>query len=324
MTRSKEVPAASGPSRAPASEPGQTGARYSIRVTSRLTSIEIDTLRVWERRYGFPRPERTSGGSRVYSEADVEVLRLIRRALEHGYRPGEVVGKSREELVQLVLVTSQAPPAPSKSPTPTVASLLATVAREDVTALRGELRQAATVLGPKGFLVEVAHPLSVRVGDLWAEGKLEVRHEHVLSECLSTQLQLLAAGYEDRPTAPRVLLATLPNERHGLGLEMVAVYLAVSMATPVLLGVDTPPEQIVRASHSHAVDAVGLLVTQASDPRETAQHIRWMLGELPRRVSIWVGGAAGPDVVVRNDAFRVVSTWADLDEAIAALPWRTT
>ena len=164
LTRSKEVPAVSGHGRAPASEP-QTGARYSIRVTSRLTSIEIDTLRVWERRYGFPHPERTSGGSRVYSEADVEVLRLIRRALEHGYRPGEVVGKSREELVQLVIVTSQAAPAPSKSPTPTVPSLLATVAREDVTALRGELRQAATDLGPKGFLVEVAHPLSVRVGD---------------------------------------------------------------------------------------------------------------------------------------------------------------
>lgn len=69
------------------------GAQYSIRVTSRLTAIELDTLRMWERRYGFPRPQRASGGSRVYSESDVESLKLIRRALENGYRPGEVVGK---------------------------------------------------------------------------------------------------------------------------------------------------------------------------------------------------------------------------------------
>ena len=61
-----------------AEEPGQ--ARYSIRVTSRLTSIQLDTLRMWERRYGFPRPERTPGGSRVYTGADVDALTLIQRA----------------------------------------------------------------------------------------------------------------------------------------------------------------------------------------------------------------------------------------------------
>ena len=80
--------------------------RHSIRVTSRLTSIELDTLRMWERRYGFPKPERSEGGSRVYSDSDVESLKLIRRALELGHRPGEVVGKPREELMKLIAATS--------------------------------------------------------------------------------------------------------------------------------------------------------------------------------------------------------------------------
>ena len=296
-------------------------ARYSIRVTSRLTAIELDTLRMWERRYGFPRPERTSGGSRVYSESDVESLKLIRRALEQGYRPGEVVGKPREELMQLILVTSQAP-SPGTGAAPTTASILAALGRDEIAVVRAELRQAAVVLGPKRFLIEVAHPLSVRVGELWAEGKLEVRHEHVLSECLSAQLRVLMSAYDDRAGAPRVLLATLPNERHGLGLEMVQVYLAVSQITPVLLGVDTPPEQIVKAARSHAADAVGLLVTHASDLEATAKQLRWMLAELPRRVAIWVGGSAGPDVEIHDDALRIVPTWADLDAAIATLRTR--
>jgi len=205
-----------------------------------------------------------------------------------------------------------------------MAALLAALGREDLAALRAELRQAAVVLGPKRFVVEVAHPICVRVGELWADGKLEVRHEHVLSECLSTQLRVLMSAYEDRTGAPRVLLATLPGERHGLGLELVEVYLAASQVTPVLLGVDTPAEQIVKAARSHQVDAVGLLVTQASDLKATKKHVRWMLGELPRRVGIWIGGAGGPDLAIHDDAVRLVGNWAEADEAISTLAWRIT
>ncbi len=321
-TRSpRPVEGAEGQERAESAGRGE--ARYSIRVTSRLTSIELDTLRMWERRYGFPRPERTSGGSRVYSEADVEALKLIKQAMDRGYRPGEVVGKPREELTRLVVVASHAP-SHTATATPTMATLLAALGRDELALLRAELRQAAVMLGPKRFLVEVAHPICIRVGELWAEGELEVRHEHMLSECLSAQLRVLRSAYEERPGAPSVLLATLPNERHGLGLAMVELYLAVSQVTPVLLGVDTPAEQIVKAARSHAVDAVGLQVTQASDLKATKSHVRWMLGELPRRVRIWIGGAGGTELGIRDDAVRVVGTWSELDEAISTLPRRAT
>jgi len=299
-----------------------------------MTAIELDTLRMWERRYGFPRPERADGGSRLYSDAEVESLKLIRRALELGYRPGEVVGKPREELLQLVFSTSEAPvratttaAVPSRATTeamPTVGSLLAVLTRDDVSALRTGLRQAAVALGPKRFLMEVAHPMSVRVGELWAEGKLEVRHEHILSECISAQLGVMMSAYEERDGAPRVLLATLPNERHGLGLEMVQLYLAVSQVTPVLLGVDTPAEQIVEAARMHRVDAVGLLVTQASDLEATRKDLRGMLAGLSRRVGVWIGGRGGADLRLHDNALRTVGTWGDLDSAIASLARRAT
>ena len=320
-TRSARAARSARPVEATSAEAGPDAAKYSIRVTSRLTSIELDTLRMWERRYGFPRPERTSGGSRVYSEADVEALRLIKRALEQGYRPGEIVGKPLDELTQLVLVASEAP---SRAATaiPTMTTVLGARGRDEVALLRAELRQAAVMLGPKRFLAEVAHPVCVRVGELWADGKLEVRHEHLLSECLSAQLRVLMSAYEERPGAPRVLLSTLPNERHGLGLAMAEVYLAASQVTPVFLGVDTPAEQIVKAARSHAVDAVGLLVTEASDLKATKSHIRWMLRELPRRVRIWVGGAGGAGLGIDDGAVRIVATWGEMDEAILTLAGR--
>ena len=150
------------------SEPQE--ARYSIRVTSRLTSIELDTLRVWERRYGFPRPERTAGGGRLYVREDIEALRLIRQALQQGYRPSEVVGKPSSELVRLLTETSGTPVAVARV-APTVGTLIDAIRRDDLAALRAELRQAAVLLGPKRFVVEVAHPACVQVGERWAKGQ---------------------------------------------------------------------------------------------------------------------------------------------------------
>jgi cobalamin-dependent methionine synthase I len=178
------------------------------------------------------------------------------------------------------------------------------------------------LLGPTRFLIDVAHPLIVQVGDLWADGKLEVRHEHLLTECLSGHLRVLMSSYDERPGAPRVLLATLPKERHGLGLEMVQVYLAVNQVVPILVGVETPTEQIVKAARRHVVDVVGLLVTGASDLQATAKQLRWILAELPRRVGLWIGGSAGPDLTIRDDTLRIVTTWRDLDGAIATLTRR--
>jgi methanogenic corrinoid protein MtbC1 len=297
-----------------------------------MTAVELHTLRVWERRYGFPVPGRTGGGSRLYSDSDVESLKLIRRALALGYRPNEVVGRPLNELMQLVLATPElraiTPGTPKRvampmTITPTVRSLLDAVQRDDVRTVRAELRQAAIVLGPKAFLTDVAHPLCVRVGELWAEGNLEVRHEHILTECVSAQLAVMMAAYEERDDAPRVVLATLSGERHGLGLEMVQVYLAVSQVTPVMIGVDTPAEQVVKAARAHDASAVGVLVTHASDVPSTRKQLQRLVSELPRRVSVWVGGDGG--AAFRGDeAFRVhvVGDWCELDDAIAALPGR--
>jgi methanogenic corrinoid protein MtbC1 len=238
--------------------------------------------------------------------------------MKQGYRPNEVVGKPRNELMQLITSVANSPPFATDAE-PTIAALMRALRNDEVSKLRAMLRRASIVMGPKNFVMEIAQPICVRVGKLWADGELEVRHEHMLSECLSSQLRLLIAAYEEQAGAPRVLLSTLPNERHGLGLEMVELYLAISHVSPLLLGVDTPPEQIVKAAREYAVDAVGLLVTGASDLKVTAKHVRWLLAQLPRGVSIWIGGGTGRELGIHNEALQVIGNWSDLDSALAIL-----
>ena len=296
------------------------GGGYPIRITSRMTGIEPGTLRMWERRYGFPRPARTGGGSRLYSEGDVQALLLIARAIEEGYRAGDVVGRSLPELERLF----SAPPTASRSgpasgTSPTVDSLITALLRDDISTLHADLRHVAVLLGPKRFVTDVAHPASIRVGELWEAGELEVRHEHLFSASLSTQLRMLLGAYEDRSSGPAVLLATLPGESHGLGLDMIALYLAVHGATPRLLGIDAPSDQIVKAARGYDVAAVGLSVMPSCDPVTTAEGVRVLLAELPRRIALWIGGGGARKLHLTDDGLSMVTSWPDLDAALARL-----
>jgi len=271
---------------------------------------------MWERRYGFPKPERNESQVRVYTDADIERLVLISRALKAGFRSGEVIHRGPAELRGL-LATSAHSELENDRHTPTIESLLALLLQDNPEGLRDELRRSVALHGPKQFLTDVAAPLVEQVGLAWATGRIAVRHEHLLSQVLSNKLRELLAAYDARSSGPVVLLTTLSDEQHGLGLEMVALYLALEGATPRLLGVNTPPDQIAEAAVALSADVVGVSISEASDLALTEAHLRRVLGSLPNRIALWVGGKQARKLTLRHSRVRQVVTWSDLDEAVA-------
>src|SRR6187200_3531359 len=84
-------------------------AGYPIRAVSKMTGIGIDTLRAWERRYGAVTPTRDDRG-RMYTEADVERLRLLNGAVERGHSIGRLAGLSNDQLTELCAAGRAVPP----------------------------------------------------------------------------------------------------------------------------------------------------------------------------------------------------------------------
>lgn len=306
------------PEREFAALPAKGPQGYSIRVASKLTGISSDTLRMWERRYGFPKPVRNGSQVRVYTDADIERLVLIARALKAGFRSGEVIHRTADDL-RALLASSGRSEAETERRTPTVASLLGHLIEDDPEALRDELRRSVTLLGPKHFLTEVAAPLIEAVGEAWASGRIAVRHEHLVSDVLSSKLRLLLSAYEDQPTGPTVLLCTLSDEQHGLGLEMVALYLALEGVTPRILGVNTPPDQIAEAARGLGARVIGVSVSEAAEIALTEAHLRRLLGALPSGTELWVGGKQARKLALRDARLHQIVTWAELDHAVARL-----
>jgi methylmalonyl-CoA mutase cobalamin-binding subunit len=290
---------------------------FGIGAVSQMTGIDEHTLRVWERRYGFPHPERSAGGTRLYSSADVQRLKLIRLALARGHRPREVVGRDMAALEALV---GQSAPIPSDPGAPSPAeidSTLAALRRDDVNGVRAALRDLAILHGPRGFVSKVAEPLLAKVGQLWRMGELQIHQEHLLSQCLSTQLRILGSLHENI-NGPVVVLATLPGEQHGLGLEMVALYLATAGVSPRVIGVSTPTDQIALSAHAHQAAAVGLSVSASADRVIAASEIRDLGSRLPRPTALWLGGS-GATGLPSIEGARIIADWKDLDKAIRDL-----
>jgi len=248
-----------------------------------LTGLSVDVVRVWEKRYGFPEPVRLPSGHRRYREADVHRLRLMAAALARGHRPAGLVPLSNEALRELAGPTVQAR-------SEAVEEILEVLEAMDAPEVRRRLHAIHQAKGLDIFLCEVVSPLLAEVGTRWAEGRLDISHEHLLTEILEDLLRELRQGFRPSPGAKRVALATLPGERHRLGLLMAALVYASRGAEVTLLGTDQPLASLEAAVRALGVETLGISVSLVGGGEFSRQLLLELRERLPASVQLVVGG----------------------------------
>jgi methanogenic corrinoid protein MtbC1 len=275
---------------------------FSIAAVERDTGLSKDVLRVWERRYGFPAPERDANGERRYPAAQVRRLRLIKRLLDQGHRPGRLLQLPAEALDSLLppapaaAVTAR-PVEPSATPAPVpmaadvaLDALVDLVRRHDAERFLLAMRQRLARQGVSGFVQDTVAPLAVAIGTAWEDGALQVFEEHLFTE-LTGRVLRQALVTVPGGAAPRVLLTTLPGEPHALGLLMVECMLALEGAQCVSLGPQMPLADIARAAAAHRADIVALSFSAAFPTRQAAGLLAELRATLPAQLALWAGGS---------------------------------
>lgn len=268
----------------------EVDAGLGISSVERETGLSKDVLRMWERRYGFPQPVRDGNGERLYTPAQMAKLRAIKRLMDVGMRPGRIVGLSLAELN--ALADTHAPARVEAAPPAMERDVLALVRAADVGGLRDALAIALARQGLQRFALETIGPLNHAIGAAWIRGELDVFEEHLYSE--ETQSVLRAALHRlPRPrNGPRILLATLAGEPHGLGLLVAEAALAAEGARCVSLGTQVPLEEIRRAAAAHRSDVVALSFSSAFPLRQAGDALATLRRQLPPAVALWAGGEA--------------------------------
>ena len=300
----------------------------SIGAVERDTGLSKDTLRVWERRYGFPAPDRDGLDERAYTVDQVEKLRLIKRLLDAGHRPGRIVPLPYAELLGLNVGSNLAAAhAQAHDSAPGLADLqgyIALIRRHDARGLRASLTRALSRTGVASFVTQVVGPLNGAVGDAWIRGQMEIFEEHLYTEAVQVVLRQAIAGIPEAApeSAPRVLLTTFPGEPHGLGLLMAEAMFALEGCACMSLGVQTPLWDTVLAAQAHRSEILALSFTGCMNPNQVFDGLVELRRKLPAHVRIWAGGSAP---VLFRRRVEGVDPLASLDEVAEGVRrWRQT
>lgn len=272
--------------------------RHPIRVVAERTGLSTDVLRAWEKRYGVVEPGRSDSGQRLYSDADVDRLLLLRRATDAGRPIGRIAELTPAELRALVeedeaartrrerVLAAAVEPAAETF----VATALERVRELDASGLDATLVQAALHLGAQVFLEEVAAPLLRRIGEDWHRGALRTAHEHMATGVVRRVLSWILWTSRNG-TAGTVLMATPAGAVHEMGALLSAAAAAGEGWRVVYLGADLPAEDIARAARDAGADLVALSIVYPRGSHDLGAELRLLRRELAPSIGMVVGGA---------------------------------
>ena len=313
---------------------GSAAALLPVRVVLRRTGLSADVLRAWERRYGAVRPARSAGGRRLYGDAEVERLVLLKRLTSQGHSIGQVARLTTAELASLVERERRQANQPDDTAgdvalheaerdaqatmaTDAVHAALEATARLDAAGLERGLRRTALSLGPLPYVTSVAGPFLRQVGERWHDGVMSVAQEHLATASTRAALQWIVSTLRPPIGAPCVVVATLAGERHELGALMSAAVAAGVGWSPLYLGSDMPAAELAAGARSARAAAVAVSGVYGS-AEVLGNEVERLRDALPAGVPVFLGGAAYEAVAARLTRLPAVHVVA-VDAFAAAL-----
>ncbi|HVE53998.1 MAG TPA: cobalamin-dependent protein [Ramlibacter sp.] len=291
-----------------------------IAAVEQSTGIARATLRIWERRYGFPQPGRDPRGERSYPGDQVEKLRLMAQLMARGHRPGRLVQLDAGQLTALAQPGPGQGGALRQARAPVDDPVIPLLRDHDASGVSSLLESSIRAHGLGGFITGRMAAMNVNVGLAWARGDIEVFEEHLYSEIVQNLVRRELGRLQSAPQGPRVLLATLPEEGHTLGLLMAQAMVALEGCPCTSLGARVPVQQLAKAARAFGADVVGVSFTASMNPSHVLRGLDQLRGDLPPEVAVWAGGSSPVLARHRSAGVHVMPHIADVPPAVAR--WR--
>jgi DNA-binding transcriptional MerR regulator/methylmalonyl-CoA mutase cobalamin-binding subunit len=289
---------------------------HTMGVVTRRTGLSAHVIRVWERRYGAVTPDRSGTNRRLYSDADIERLRLLHLATRAGHSIGRIADLSDDRLAELLRQDTHAESVPARAPIASSSELIVggmdAVRRLDAAGLEKLLSRAAVDMSQQQLLEEIIDPLMQGIGQAWQDGSLRIADEHMATAVVRAFLCGLRDLRQGPTAGPGLVVTTPTGQSHEIGAMMAAVTGTAAGWRSVYLGPDLPADEIAGAARRHGARAVALsLVFPLEDPLIPAELQRLRRG-LDDGIQIIAGGRAAPSY--RRALSAIGAVVADLGE----------
>lgn len=222
---------------------------FNMKVVVHETGLKPDTLRAWERRYGVPNPKRTTGGHRLYSQHEIDMLKWLVARQTEGMSISHAV-----ELWQQLEKDGNNPVLDSS--TETAETPFPYIDGERVDDLRSAwveaclsfeeyqaqhlLARAFALFPLETVCYKVLRQGLTEIGEGWYEGRVTVQQEHFASALALRQLEALLSALPAPTKNGRIIVACPPNELHTFSPLIISLMLRRQGWDVVYLGANVP------------------------------------------------------------------------------------
>jgi DNA-binding transcriptional MerR regulator/methylmalonyl-CoA mutase cobalamin-binding subunit len=292
--------------------------RHPIKVVCHRTGLSQHAIRVWERRYGLICCKRTQTNRRLYSDEEIERLRLLKLLTDCGHRISNIVCLKLEDLCSLYKQSVPAAPQGDSAPlslqhqTPDecLACCVQALRKLEQSALTQLLEDARVRYGHRVTLLRIIAPFVYEVGEAWRKGDLRVAHEHLATAVVRDFLSYNARHYPLHKGAPEIVVATPSGQAHEIGALLVAAAARELGWRATYLGPSLPAEEIAACAKMRGADAVALSIVYPGDDPVVPEELAHLRRILPQHVALFIGGRAAfgyhqtlriPDVQLISD-----------------------
>jgi DNA-binding transcriptional MerR regulator/methylmalonyl-CoA mutase cobalamin-binding subunit len=275
--------------------------KYPIKVVSQMTGLSVHVIRAWEKRYNVVEPDRSDTNRRMYSEEDIEKLKLLNDAIHLGHNIGGIANLSAKELKSLLKKENQELSEPSSiivksEPDKNIQEILteciSSIKNYDAKQLESILLNTSTKFTQPVLIEELIVPLVYKIGEMWHDGEIRVANEHLASSVVRSFLFNLLEAYSINDSAPVMVSATPRGQEHELGALIAGVVAASSGWKVIYLGASLPAEEISSVVSYLNARVVALSIIYPNDDPHLKQELKKIHQLLPAGVSMIAGGRA--------------------------------
>jgi DNA-binding transcriptional MerR regulator/methylmalonyl-CoA mutase cobalamin-binding subunit len=258
---------------------------------SRRTGVSPELLRAWELRYGLLEPSRTVGRFRLYSEADIALVRRMRANLDAGLSASEAARVALAERSQV----------DSPGLREAADDLARSLESYDDVGAQAALDMLLAAFSLDTVVREVLVPYLHAVGERWQRGELSVGQEHFISNLIRGRLLALSRGW-DRGVGPRAVLASAEGDQHDLPVLLFGVLLRTHGWRITFLGANTPVASLAETVRAVSPDVVVITGTVQGVFDPLVEQLR----EVAREAPVYLAGpAADEDLARQADAMHL-------------------
>jgi DNA-binding transcriptional MerR regulator len=214
---------------------------FTIKDLENLTGIKAHTIRIWEQRYSFLKPQRTDTNIRYYNNEELKKILNIALLNKYGYKISHIDRMSEVEISDKIMTLSNAQAQQER----VINDLIQYMIDLNLQEFEDVLDEYIRIKGIEKTINQIIFPYMERIGVLWITGHINPAQEHLVSNIIRQKLIVGTDAVVSHLKMDKTGLLFLPEgEFHELGLLFIQ-YLLKSRGVNVLyLGANVPVDDV--------------------------------------------------------------------------------